>query len=132
MKIVQAYKCDHCGRLLKSKHGAARHEKVCSKNPVNDRACFDCVFLGYIEHIEENYYSDSRHKVLFCHKKEQGVYPPRVERSYKGAFELGDYPNEAMPKTCELRKPNDLGTTLNHGDRMIRDIALKSIYEFEI
>lgn len=44
-KQVTAFKCDHCGRIFKSKSAATRHEKFCSHNPANQFKCFDCAYL---------------------------------------------------------------------------------------
>ena len=40
---VTVYHCDFCPKKLFVKSAMTRHEKKCSKNPINIRACFDCI-----------------------------------------------------------------------------------------
>ena len=41
----EIYKCEHCNKLYQLKNWCLVHEKACSKNPDNDRACFGCQYL---------------------------------------------------------------------------------------
>jgi hypothetical protein len=41
MKRIIAYKCEHCGKVLKTKWGILKHENTCLKNPVG-KNCFMC------------------------------------------------------------------------------------------
>jgi hypothetical protein len=106
MKIEtkEIYKCEFCNKLYQLKHFAAKHEKICTKNPENKRACFGCKHLKKKQTI---IYHDSPIggsidqpvSILFCKKKSIYVYPPRVEIK-KNMYELGDDSNEPMPKEC--------------------------------
>ena len=46
-EAVIAYMCGYCRRIMKQKGSMTRHEKFCSKNPINQFKCFDCRFLEY-------------------------------------------------------------------------------------
>ena len=41
MQPVTAYQCDHCGKVVKHKSSAAKHEKACKRN-LDVRACTTC------------------------------------------------------------------------------------------
>lgn len=41
----EIYKCEHCRKLYQIKRFTELHEKMCNKNPENQRACFTCKFL---------------------------------------------------------------------------------------
>jgi hypothetical protein len=41
MKRIIAYKCEYCGKVLKTKWGMLKHENTCLKNPVG-KNCFMC------------------------------------------------------------------------------------------
>jgi hypothetical protein len=85
MKKVEAYKCDFCGRLLKSRAGAMRHEPTCDKNPANDRACFHCQHLemrtrcayvtGHNSFCEVTKERDV--EIFVCKKRNIHVIPPK-------------------------------------------------------
>jgi len=53
MKIEtkEIYKCEHCNKLYQIKSKCLEHEKTCSKNPDNQRACFGC------RHLEKKNYT---------------------------------------------------------------------------
>ena len=106
MKTVTkpVYYCDYCKKYFISKYFAEKHENICSKNPQNNRACFNCKHLQ--KETFDLYFDtwsgeDSKKvDVLFCVKLEKGVYPPKVEM--KGNFfDFGDFLNEPMPKECK-------------------------------
>lgn len=42
MQPVTAYMCDHCGKVVKHKSSARRHEKTCKHSP-KVRACATCI-----------------------------------------------------------------------------------------
>ena len=107
MKIEtkEIYKCDHCNKLYQIKNSCLSHEKVCSKNPDNDRACFGCVNLT--KKIETIYHdtwhgeSESNVELLYCNKLDHFLYPPKVE--VKGnMIETEDKENKPMPRDCEF------------------------------
>lgn len=102
-KTKEVYYCEHCKKHGLVKYMMIYHEKICNKNPENNRACIYCYYLekrstvvlveGYFEPYEKEV------EVLYCTKKDIYLYPPRVE--IKGnAFELDN--NHPMPKECEL------------------------------
>lgn len=100
--LIKIFSCDYCPAYYKREHFAKQHEAKCQKNPVNDRACFDCV---YAEKRKVEAYSNIgdhtfKMEVVFCKKKEVGIYPPSIE--HKGnAVELTDYTNDPMPIECD-------------------------------
>jgi hypothetical protein len=110
MKIEtrEVYKCDHCRKLYQIKSSAERHEKLCSKNPKNQRPCFTCIHLDKREATTSGYYFNGNEwerpvKVLFCTAKDIFIHTPQNE--IKGnAFDLGDELNEPMPVECERFK----------------------------
>ncbi len=100
----EIYKCEHCRKLYQIKRFAEAHEKSCTKNPDNFRACLTCthpikkdVTFSYDTFQGED---ERTVRILYCPVKEMYIHPPSVE--HKGtAFELGDYLNEPMPKVCD-------------------------------
>jgi len=99
------YKCEHCRKLYQIQSACEKHEKACSKNPENDRACFGCVHLSKKEYKEfgEEYTADRTYNFLYCDKLQHFLYPPIVE--HKGsALDTDDTANEPMPKVCELKE----------------------------
>ena len=47
--IKKVYYCDHCKKHGLSKPKMEHHEKICFKNPENNRPCFDCMNLEKID-----------------------------------------------------------------------------------
>lgn len=99
------YRCEHCRKLYVREHFAVTHEANCKNNPVNARPCFYC---PHLEKVQREYCFDTYHGddvrmvgVLFCSKVDSCLYPPAVERSGQGPYELGDDSNEPMPKACK-------------------------------
>ena len=102
MKKITAYKCDHCGKLYQRKSACEKHEKACSKNPENDRACFGCIHLRKETHEEDGPWTTRKYKFFFCGKLDHFVHPPKVE--HKGnAFDTDQY-NLPMRKECDLKE----------------------------
>lgn len=105
-KTKEVYYCEHCDKHGLSKLKMELHEKVCSKNPVNDRPCFHCRHLDKKEaEINGNYYNGSEWErkvdLLYCTKKKMFLYTPKNQ--IKGnQFDLGDDENNPMPKECEI------------------------------
>ena len=100
------YWCEHCNNRYLSEYWCGEHEKKCSSNPENDRACFSCVHLEMDNEaiIYEDYYNGMRAErkvnAFYCKKLEKYLIPPKAE--HKGnAYEFGDTLNEPMPKECE-------------------------------
>ena len=106
IEIKEMYKCEYCNKLYQLKHFCEKHEKICKKNPENDRPCFSCVHLSKKDVVFYEYCGDIEHKVnlscLYCEKKEVFLHTPQNE--IKGnALELGEG-NLPMPKECDLKK----------------------------
>ena len=106
MRIIEKtiYYCDHCNKYYLSKYFAEKHEKFCSRNPENERACFGCQYLDKSK--AQSYYDaydgerERNVKILFCEKFNCGVYPPKVEIN-QNSLELVDLENYPMPKNCD-------------------------------
>lgn len=45
IQTKEIYKCEYCRKIYQIKRFAESHEKMCKKNPENNRACFGCNFL---------------------------------------------------------------------------------------
>lgn len=107
-KCKELYYCDHCNKMYQRKHAAIKHEKYCNKNPENKRACFNCQYLEMkvFDFYYDSYAGEEITKVeaFYCGKVDKAVYPPKVERSFKGPYEFGDLENVKMPKECKLQK----------------------------
>jgi len=110
-KTTEIYICDHCKKWYQRKWLCEKHEKRCSYNPDNQRACFGCVYVEMknetigsgISNTLTGEEEEMNVQVLFCSKKQHYIYPPKAE--HKGnAFDMGDYENLPMPKECELQK----------------------------
>ena len=100
--LIKIYSCDYCSAYYKREHFAKQHETKCKNNPVNYRACFDCVHSEKRKVDSYSAYQDESFEmeVVFCKKKDMGIYPPDIER--KGnAVELRDFKNTPMPKECK-------------------------------
>ena len=104
IEIKKVYKCEYCNKLYQIKRQCLLHEKSCSKNPDNNRACFGCNHL--IKKNETIYYDswngETKRNVslLYCNKLDTFLYPPKVE--HKGnMFETDLKGNNPMPKTCK-------------------------------
>ena len=101
----EVYKCEHCNKLYQLKKWCLLHEKSCSKNPDNDRACFGC---RHLTKKSETICCDTRYgereiklDLLYCKKLDTFLYPPKVE--HKGnMYETESEGNKPMPRTCEV------------------------------
>lgn len=109
---VTLYKCDFCKKELKRKHAMENHEKKCSNNPINSKACYSCVFLEeaktnvswvrHYDHGEGTSYFEKEVKCFKCTKLDKLMYSANIEKGsalirYPETFEN----QEAMPKECE-------------------------------
>lgn len=100
----EIYKCEHCNKLYQLKHWCLYHEKMCGKNPDNDRACFGC---NHLTKKRETVYYDTwngestiKVDLLYCDKLDTFLYPPKVE--HKGnMYETSPQENRPMPRTCK-------------------------------
>ena len=108
IELREIYKCDHCKKLYQRKNACEKHEKSCTKNSDNFRACFGCKYLTKKTETIDNgsqYYPERRVDLLWCNKLGHFLHPPKVE--HKGnAIETGEL-NEPMPKECEHRKEQE-------------------------
>ena len=106
MKIEtrEIYKCDYCNKLYQIKNRCADHEKVCSKNPKNDRPCFGCRYLSTKKHtyyIEQYDWEEKRTvELMYCEKVATFIYPPKVEHK-NNWIETEEPENRPMPKNCD-------------------------------
>lgn len=105
----EIYKCEYCKKLYQKKHFAKTHEKMCSKNPDNDRACFDCVHMTkkdveiYRQYNDEGGEFKEKLKLCYCPKIESFLHPPKVEHK-NNKFELVDKSNQPMPRKCKYQQ----------------------------
>lgn len=55
MKKVEAYRCEHCGKLFMRDYNCRKHEPQCTKNPLVRPLCYDCKFYdpASYEDLEE-------------------------------------------------------------------------------
>jgi len=106
MKIEtkEIYKCEFCNKLYQVKRFAEYHEKICFKNPENNRPCFSCDNLTKQDTIVFVDYPNNRNVSLFyCDAKEKYLYTPKSEIK-KNYFELSEEANDPMPKKCKEYK----------------------------
>jgi hypothetical protein len=128
VEIKEIYKCDFCNKLYQVKRFAEYHEKGCSKNPENERPCFNCHNMEKREtEITGNYYNGSEWErkvdLFYCKAKNIFLHTPKNE--LKGnAFELGDDLNEPMPKLCNVYKEQSFDLD---GFDLLNDDMFKSL-----
>ena len=106
IEIKEIYKCEHCNKLYQIKNKCLEHEKVCNKNPDNQRACFGCRHLekkNYTIYEDHHYGGELERKVelLHCPKINSFLYPPKVEHK-KNWYETDPMENKPMPRTCKV------------------------------
>ncbi|RHV96961.1 hypothetical protein DXA95_04630 [Odoribacter sp. OF09-27XD] len=78
------YTCEYCGKIGLSKGGMTKHERACSKNPVNDTLCKNCVHCNRYEdqimmHGKEGPYLQKTVD-LSCNISHAKMYSPKVLR----------------------------------------------------
>jgi|AntRauTorckE6833_2_1112554.scaffolds.fasta_scaffold00025_103 hypothetical protein len=109
VETKEIYKCEFCNKLYQISKYCLLHERVCAKNPYNDRPCFKC---NHLTKTTETIYYDNFNgeqqrdvDILYCNKLDIFLYPPKVE--YKENWlETSSKENNPMPKTCELYNDN--------------------------
>ena len=114
-KKTTIYICEHCRKVYQIKSFAEKHEKYCTKNPINNRPCMSCNRLEMVKRIYygegvdiDGHYTENEKNInlLFCKDKNQYLYPLLVER--KGNWYLqeniqdGEIENNPMPKQCDI------------------------------
>ena len=109
MKEVQAYKCDHCGKLYKVRGTCIRHEKYCRNAPNNQHICIWCSSLEKNDNAEEG-------KIFYCKKLDKYLHSYVAERRNLKCVAI----TERMPLTCEFRE-----------NTLLEDIGYKSVELFE-
>lgn len=109
---VTIYVCDHCKKKLYVRQAMERHEKWCTKNPENYKACGGCVYLEDIKvpydvYDELGEISAQKEANGFrCKKLDKILYPLKVEvkglvKKYPETFKA----QHPMPKECEHSTP---------------------------
>lgn len=114
MKVIDnitVYKCDHCSKKLFRKHAMQIHEKKCTKNPKNIRACFNCTFC---KRIKIKYEPESggllQESTSFkCTTKNIFMFPPKLEHPVERLPSYVEYRDkeilqDKMPLTCDMHK----------------------------
>lgn len=51
MKLIEAYLCDFCGRVIFNKEDMEKHESECERNPENKQCC-TCKHEDETPHVE--------------------------------------------------------------------------------
>lgn len=92
MKEVQAYKCEHCGKLYKVRGTCIRHEKYCRNAPENQHACIWCSSL---EKSEEDGVT-----IFHCKKLNKNLHSYVAERRNLKCVAI----TERMPLTCKFQE----------------------------
>lgn len=60
MKEVQAYRCEHCGKVYLMKGKCIEHEQYrCTRNPKNRPLCYDC------KHYEPSMEADNQERIVW-------------------------------------------------------------------
>lgn len=105
---VDAFKCDFCGRLLKTPHTATQHEAACNKNPAR-RHCITCIH-GITACIRTDgdwtdpYGPGTEIHGPYCayHEKPISEKPYFIECDTRGGFDtgVGWMPETPIPFTC--------------------------------
>lgn len=105
--------CDHCRKKMFGKGAMSKHEKLCSSNPENWRACSGCVHcepetVTYTTEVDLDEYrgpTERKSTAFRCKVLDKLMYPFKAEK--KGLIKA--FPNtfvnqEPMPKKCEHSK----------------------------
>jgi ATP-binding cassette subfamily D (ALD) protein 3 len=91
VEIKEIYKCDFCNKLYQVKRFAEYHEKGCSKNPENERPCFNCHNMEKREtEITGNYYNGSEWEKTHINNKFYELHTHVREVLYR-RFLMGIY-----------------------------------------
>ena len=109
-EIREIYKCEFCRKLYQIKSACQKHEPNCRKNPLNKQRCLEgCKHLikKEITFMYDTYIGgmEDKREILFCNKKQEGVYPYWVN-GLEGEDIVGDIPNNIMPDECEFFEEN--------------------------
>lgn len=105
---VEAFKCDYCGRLLKTPHTATWHEAACNKNPAR-RHCSTCIHgilacTEYKADWTDPYSPGMEEKGPYCgyHDKPMTDKPYFIDCDVGGGIDtgLGWLPEKPIPFSC--------------------------------
>lgn len=109
---ITVYQCQFCKKKLFVKRAMEHHEKYCSSNPENFKACEGCIHLEEIQieyEIGDDYYlcEPIIRKVtgFHCKKLDKKMYPTKAER--KGLPEKYPWTFQdqiPMPKECDSKQ----------------------------
>jgi len=109
--IKPVYYCDFCNKKGLSKHAMSVHQNNCFHNPINKRACLDCIFLDEVEikynykiqtSVDDIYSTEKITKGFICRKLDKLIYHviaefKKLPEKYPETFE-----NQCpMPLECE-------------------------------
>jgi hypothetical protein len=103
------YTCDYCPKHYKVASRCKYHERICTKNPENQRACYGCGHLikravtvdaGWVHPFGGD--GERTVSVLFCQKLNVMIHTP--QNAIRGnQFEHAEYKNVEMLKECSER-----------------------------
>ncbi len=87
MKEVQAYRCEHCGKVYLMKTACLEHEAHrCPRNPENRPLCYDC------KHYQPSIEADDRERIKYY------MDAPWGDLEYSKKFD----PNKCKRTDCKL------------------------------
>lgn len=107
---ITVYQCEHCKKKLFVKSSMEKHEKYCSQNPENFKACSGCIHLEEAE-VECRRYDEYfgaevsfKAKGFHCKVLNKLLYPTKVEKLGLPLKHPKTFADQIpMPKDCELR-----------------------------
>lgn len=104
---TNVYFCEYCKKYSIHKNVMSRHEKRCSRNPVNNHACFSCVHLKKEVRTETHedgpdYPHGLRFTDFTCLKKDIQMRTYKTEYSSRLNAYYGNL--ELMPNECNLKE----------------------------
>lgn len=113
MKQIKAYRCDFCGKIVKTKAWMEEHELYCFKNPAS-KSCITCVSLGHCVTVDGRELTEQ--ETLISQFKVEGTYHlvaypdgdfeiPQNELNDKFKYlENTDIDNYCKDQQCRLHK----------------------------
>lgn len=114
MKVIEnktIYVCEFCEKKLFIKSAMDKHERYCSKNPENFKACSGCIHLKeekYEYDKGDDYYGEPQYgstKTFKCSLLNKEMYPTIVERKgYVQKYPSQFQGQEPMPKECDKKE----------------------------
>lgn len=107
LKNKVVYYCQYCQKHYLVARYCLQHQQVCSKNPLNQHACYSCNNLQLIDTVG---YIDTpwgeikkKYKSFFCKKCDKFVFPRRAQiKKYTFMQQIStDKQFEQMPNKCQ-------------------------------